>query len=76
MPMAKKSKPVNAVKERVRAAPKRKRPSKKATTRTRGAGAKASEPPRRSFDAKQWLGAFPELAGPTLSAQRRMRDEW
>ena len=74
--MAKKNKPVNAVKARVRISPKRAAkhaPVKKAETRKKGA---EKALPQKLFDAKKWFGAFPDLAGPTLKIQRQMRDEW
>ena len=74
--MAKKGKAANAVKTRARVHVKR---AKRITAKKAGARKKAGDvpvPPRKLFDAKKWLGAFPELAGPTLTIQRRMRDEW
>jgi hypothetical protein len=75
--MAKKNKPANAVKARPRVESKTKKkvsPLKKAVVKTKKAI--KEEPPRKLFDAKKWFGAFPELKGPTLTIQRRMRDEW
>lgn len=71
--MAKKNKPENAIKARVRISPKRaaKHASvKKASTRKKE-GEKV--PLQKLFDAKKWFGAFPDLAGPTLKIQREMR---
>lgn len=74
--MAKKGKTANAVKTRTRVLAKR---AKHSTVKKAGARKKAGdapEPPRKLFDAKKWLGAFPELAGNSLTIQRRMRNEW
>jgi len=72
-----KNKPVNASTARVRVAPKRptkvKRATKPPVQRKRAIG---KQPPQKLFDAKKWLGVLPELAGDTLSIQRKMRDEW
>ena len=73
----KKDKPVNATKARVRVAAPKRAAAKRTARNTRRAGpAKGKQPPQKLFDAKKWFGAFPELNGPTLTIQRRMRDEW
>ncbi len=74
--MAKKGKATDAVKTRARVLAKR---TKHATVRKAGARKKAGDapvPPRKLFDAKKWLGVLPELAGNSLTIQRRMRNEW
>lgn len=75
--MAKKNKPANAVKARARLAGKR---ATKAVavkkTGSRRKPADKAQPPQKLFHAKEWFGAFPELAGPTLKVQRQSRDEW
>ena len=75
--MPKKNKPANAVKTRARLAGKRatKRVSAKKTGSRKKSVDKA-QPPQKLFRAKEWFGAFPELAGPTVKIQRQMRDEW
>ena len=73
----KKDKPVNATKARVRVAAPKRAAAKRTARNTRRAGrTKGKQPPQKLFDAKKWFGAFPELKGPTLTIQRRMRDEW
>ncbi len=74
--MAKKSKAANAVKTRARVLAKR---AKRITVKKADAHKKAGndqEPPRKLFDAKKWLGVLPELAGDSLTIQRRLRNEW
>ncbi|MBS1940251.1 MAG: hypothetical protein JST38_05185 [Bacteroidetes bacterium] len=74
--MAKKVKSANAVKTRTRVVAKR---AKRSTVKKAGARKKAGdapEPPRKLFDAKKWLGVLPELAGDSLTIQRRLRNKW
>lgn len=73
-----KNKPVNASTARVRVAPKKRTTTAKRAVKsgTRNKRVTAKQPPQKLFDAKKWLGAFPELEGPTLTIQRQMRDEW
>lgn len=75
--MPKKKKPANAVKTRARLAGKR--ATKRVSAKKTGSRKKAvdeAQPPQKLFHAKEWFGAFPELAGPTVKVQRQMRDEW
>lgn len=75
--MPKKNGSANAVKTRARLVSKRstKRVSAKKTASRKKPAGKA-QPPQKLFHAKEWFGAFPELAGPTVKVQRQMRDEW
>ncbi|HMN05886.1 MAG TPA: hypothetical protein PKD45_09175 [Flavobacteriales bacterium] len=75
--MSKKSKPADAVKSRACLVGKRatKRvPAKKAGSRMKLAD--KAQPSQKLFHAKEWFGAFPELAGPMLKVQQQMRGEW
>jgi hypothetical protein len=74
----KKDKIANASKARVRIASKKRSTTAKRMVKSgvRGKDAILQQPPQQLFDAKNWFGAFPELEGPTLAIQRRMRDEW
>ncbi len=72
-----KDKTANAAVARVRVAPKRRAAkAPRATKATAKRSARRPLPPKKGFDAMKWCGAFPELAGPTVEIQRRMRDEW
>jgi len=74
----KKDKIANASKARVRIAPKKRSTMAKRMVKSgvRGKDTALQQPPQQLFNAKKWFGAFPEVEGPTLAIQRRMRDEW
>ena len=77
--MAKKNKPLNASTARVRVAPKKrvaqaKRAAKNGSRTKRSV--KKAWPANKGYDAMKWCGVLPELAGDSLTIQRRMRDEW
>ena len=73
--MARKTKPANAVKARTRAVAKSKVRSVRRKTKKTTAN-KVDRPPQKLFDADKWCGVLPELAGDSLTIQRKLRDEW
>ena len=78
--MAKKNKPLNASTARVRVAPKKRSAATKRAVKS-GARSKrttAKQPPQKLFDAKKWLGAFPDIGDwyiESLREEARLNEE-